>query len=387
MPVVALTDRFCALVKPSVARVDYTDAHTRGLMLRVTPKGAKTFALLFSDVRGERGRLTLGRYPGVSLAQARAMALEALSRAKDGDDPRRARHSTTLRDLLPVYIRLQLKNLRSGKEVERRLIKNVIPIIGDTPLAELHRRDINKVLEPVLARDARVEAARVFENMRAFLRWAVSRGDLDHSPIEGVRKPQTPGPRERVLSDREIAMLWHSLPEALPRVSLVQTIIKLCLLSAQRLGEVAGITPSELDPKQRLWTISAKRSKNKHPHTVPLTEEAFALAEIIAAAGEKVPSDRVGKIIRSAQTHFGMPHWTAHDLRRTVVTRMGELGIAPIVRAHVVNHRTATRAGITLGVYDHYDYAKEKREALNLWATHLDAIVQGGAKVLPMRRA
>ena len=82
MPVVALTDRFCALVKPSVARVDYTDAHTRGLMLRVTPKGAKTFALLFSNARGERGRLTLGRYPGVSLAQARAMALEALSRAK-----------------------------------------------------------------------------------------------------------------------------------------------------------------------------------------------------------------------------------------------------------------------------------------------------------------
>jgi hypothetical protein len=82
-----------------------------------------------------------------------------------------------------------------------------------------------------------------------------------------------------------------------------------------------------------------------------------------------------------------MPHWTAHDLRRTVVTRMGELGIAPIVRAHVVNHRTATRAGITLGVYDHYDYFKEKREALNLWAAHLDAIVHGGAKVLPIRQA
>ena len=201
MPVVALTDRFCATIKPASSRIDYTDSVTRGLMLRVTPKGAKTFALLFSGSRRERGRLTLGRYPGVSLAQARAMALEALSRAKDGDDPRRARHTASLRDLLPAYVRLQLKNLRSGKEVERRLVKNVLPIIGDMPLAELHRRDINRILEPVLARDARVEAARVFENVRAFLRWAVSRGDLDHSPIEGVRKPQTPGPRERVLSD------------------------------------------------------------------------------------------------------------------------------------------------------------------------------------------
>jgi hypothetical protein len=66
---------------------------------------------------------------------------------------------------------------------------------------------------------------------------------------------------------------------------------------------------------------------------------------------------------------------------------MAELGVSPIVLGHVVGHRSVTKAGVTLGVYNHYDYAKEKREALNLWAASLDAIVQGGVKVLPMRRA
>ena len=77
--------------------------------------------------------------------------------------------------------------------------------------------------------------------------------------------------------------------------------------------------------------------------------------------GRSLRAHAVAKTITMAQGRFGLPHWTAHDLRRTALTKMGELGIAPIVRAHVVNHRSATRAGVTLGVYDHYDYAKEKR--------------------------
>ena len=66
---------------------------------------------------------------------------------------------------------------------------------------------------------------------------------------------------------------------------------------------------------------------------------------------------------------------------------MAELGVSPIVLAHVINHRSVTKAGVTLAVYSHYDYAKEKREPLELWADHLAGIVGGGAaKVLPMRR-
>ena len=64
---------------------------------------------------------------------------------------------------------------------------------------------------------------------------------------------------------------------------------------------------------------------------------------------------------------------------------MAELGVSPIVLGHVINHRSVTRAGVTLAVYQQYDYAKEKRQALDLWADRLKAIVgEGGAKVLPI---
>src|SRR5262249_13449348 len=146
----------------------------------------------------------------------------------------------------------------------------------------------------------------------------------------------------------------------------------------------------ELDLDERTWTIPASRSKNKHAHTVPLSNAAM---EVIASAldggylFDNLPGHAVAKTIRLAQERFGIDHWTAHDLRRSAVTNMAKLGVTPIVLGHVINHRSVTKAGVTLAVYAQYDYAKEKREALELWANRLAAIVASGAAVIPMRRA
>ena len=95
-----------------------------------------------------------------------------------------------------------------------------------------------------------------------------------------------------------------------------------------------------------------------------------------------LPAHAVAKTIRKAQERFGIAHWSAHDLRRTAVTRMAELGVSPIVLGHVINHRSVTKAGVTLSVYSQYDYSKEKRAALELWADRLEGIVAGAAKVV-----
>jgi integrase len=387
MPVVSLTDRFVATIKPASVRVDYTDSKIGGLMLRVASSGVKTFALsYYSPGPGrQRARLTLGTYPRVRLADARRMALEALSRVSAGEDPRYG-HTATVNEAVAAYLPQHVRpNLRSAKAVERRLRKNVLPVIGNVSLAELHRRDINRALAPILARGKRIEAGRVFEDVRAFLNWAVARGDLESNPSKGIKKPEGSSPRERVLSDEEIRTLWNMLADALPRSQTVRNVIKLCLLTGQRVGECCGITAGEIDAKKRLWTIPAARSKNKHAHTIPLTDLSLALAELIAA-GDKVPGHAVAKTIRLAQVRFGIGQWTAHDLRRTVATRMAELGILPIVISNVLNHRSVSKASITFAAYAHYSYDKEKREALELWANRLDAIVSGGpAQVLPMR--
>src|SRR5262249_28653028 len=155
-----------------------------------------------------------------------------------------------------------------------------------------------------------------------------------------------------------------------PRSLECQRIIKLCLITAQRVGEVAGMVPAELDLKAREWRLPGVRTKNGHPHVVPLSDLAIEIIkEAMADAGKGAPLFPAGKgslppaavartIVRAHATskerphgRFGIAPWSAHDLRRTALTGMARLGVAPIVLGHVANHRTTTRAGVTLAVY------------------------------------
>jgi integrase len=101
--------------------------------------------------------------------------------------------------------------------------------------------------------------------------------------------------------------------------------------------------------------------------------------DLIGAAPPSISRKHVSDTIYDHQDLFGMERFTAHDLRRTALTKMAELGVAPIVLGHIANHRTTTKAGVTLGVYVQHAYEREKREALELWASRLRAIITGGA--------
>lgn len=391
---VLLTDRFCDRAKSLGAQTDYFDENVSGLALRVSAQGVKTWTLHFGPA-SKRARVSLGRYPSTSLASARALALDAKASIADGRDPRTgATDAMTVSDLVASYIEKHTTALRSADEIKRRLHRNIVPVIGNVKLSELHRRDATRVVDKVAKRNAPTEAMRSFEDLRAMLRWAVSRGDLDHNPIEGMRKPPGSKPRERVLSDEEIRALWNGLPQALARSEQCQRIIKLCLVTGQRVGEVAGMTKAELDLKRGLWNIPGARTKNGHPHSVPLSPLAVELiekgeAECIFANSEgegALPGAAVARTITRAQERFGIAQWSAHDLRRTALTGMAKLGVAPIVLGHIANHRTTTKAGMTLSVYIHHAYEKEKREALELWAERLQGIIAGGSEVVPMRR-
>jgi integrase len=137
--------------------------------------------------------------------------------------------------------------------------------------------------------------------------------------------------------------------------------------------------------------LAGARTKNGHPHQVPLSDLAMSIIEeALAGAGDR---PRLFALLPVAVTRFveradfGIPHWTPHDLRRTALTEMAKLGVEPVVLGHVANHRSATRANITLSIYVKHSYDAEKRRALNLWADRLSAIVGGtGADVAPLRR-
>jgi integrase len=414
LPTIALTDRFCSTTRPLKERVDYFDVTVPGLALRITRDGHRSWSFIFTSPRdGKRARATIGTYPATSLAAARGKALEARGHVQAGNDPRivlagQATAGMTVAGLVEAYLADPEKAaLRSKAEIERRLWKNVVPIIGAVKLGELRRRDVRNVTDAILRRGRKVEATRVFEDVRAIVRWAVEHEYLDANPLDGMAKPAEATSRDRVLTDDEIRTLWIGLPEALPRSVECQRIIKLCLVTAQRVGEVAGMVPAELDLKAREWRLPAERVKNNSAHVVPLSELAIeVIREAMADAGKGAPLFPAGKgslppaavartILRANETgkerplgRFGIAQWSAHDLRRTALTGMARLGVAPIVLGHVANHRTTTRAGVTLAVYSQYSYGTEKRAALDLWADRLTAIVGGGtgADVVPMRR-
>ena len=234
---VQLTDRFCQHAKSQgEPQTDYFDETVTGLALRVTAGGVKAWTLLHGV---PRKRITLGRYPTLSLAAARSLAIEV----KEGHT------AGSVAALAETYLK-SISGNRSASEVERRLRKDALPIIGHIPIRELHRRDITRVIDSKA--DAPIAARRVFEDLRAMVRWAVARGDIDHNPIDGMKGPPISRPRDRVLTDSEIRRLWQRLPE-----TEVGLVIKFCLITGQRIGEVVGLRRAELDLGRRVWNIPA----------------------------------------------------------------------------------------------------------------------------------
>lgn len=375
----------------------------RGLELRVAANGALTWYCHYS-LYGRRGRVNLGGYPRLGLKAAREAAIGARNHVEAGRDPRRefaaaAAGAMTLGQLVERWLAKHVRpNLRSAVEIERRVGRNVTPVIGGVPLTDLHKRDVNRVVDPIIERGRPVEAMRAFEDLRAVLRWGVAEGYLDHSPTEGMRKPGVVAPRERVLTDDEIKTVWNGLSKALPRSTACQRIIQLCLATGQRVGEIAGMRRTELNFMTKTWTIPGNRTKNGHTHIVPLSDLVFGLVQnaladvgagdIIFPAGDgSLGSAAVARTIGRAQElskerpqgRFGIPHWTAHDLRRTMISGLAALGVPPIIAGHIANHRSVTKANVTLAVYTRYSYDAEKRAALDRWAERLEAIVHGNA--------
>jgi integrase len=204
--------------------------------------------------------------------------------------------------------------------------------------------------------------------------------------MEGMKKPAAPRTRARVLNNDEIKALWNNLPTTLAKSKSCQRIIQLCLVTAQRVGEVAGMRRAELDLTRREWQLPGSRTKNGHAHCVALSDLAISIInEALADAGNSpfvfpsnggaLPAMAVARTIIRAQERFGIAQWSAHDLRRTTITNMARLGVPPIVLGHVANHRTTTKAGVMLGVYAHHDYAAECGQALQRWSRHLAEIV------------
>jgi integrase len=222
--------------------------------------------------------------------------------------------------------------------------------------------------------------------------WLVEHRRVATNPVAGL-KVEASRKRDRVLTDAEVVKFWGAVSALRAELGAP---LKLLLLTGQRLSEVTGMRRNELSADSATWSIPGSRTKNKKPHVVPL---APAVRDLIASL-PRIEGDLVFTTTGTAPVNLGSkikhqldrtmgnpPPWRLHDLRRTAVTGMAELGVEPHVIELVVNHLSGTRGGVA-GIYNRSEMMAERRAALERWAAHVHGLVTGAkAKVVTLKRS
>lgn len=386
MPKLKLTTRFVESVKVET-RTDYWDEICRGLVLRVASTGVKSWTCIYTPEEGVKQRVTIGKFPAVTLEAARGKALKIMAQVAEGENPAQAkrvrREAMTVKELASEFVERYAKpGKKTWAEDERMLAVDVIPLIGDRKATGVTKRDILDVVDAKTDAGKMAAARLLFAVLRKMFAWAQERDIVGISPVLGLKAPGKPQSRDRVLSDDELGGLWQAIPAA-EMSEPVKSIFKLLMLTGQRAGEVAGILHGELDFDRALWILPAARSKNGRAHEVPLSDTALGILRsavdrlnepeastpVFSRTGEAIESNAISKAARLKLQILGEA-WTPHDLRRTAATGMAGLGVDPHVVEAALNHVSGFRAGVA-GTYNRHAYAAEKRHALTMWETHL----------------
>jgi integrase len=260
------------------------------------------------------------------------------------------------------------------------------------PIQAIDGHDVWNVIEEA-RRVAPGRSRALFSALSGMFGWLQRHRLMDANPCAGVHRPPAPAARERVLTKEEIRKFW----EACEKLGTpFGPLFKLLLLTGCRLREVAGMVRGELHDDDT-WLIPGSRTKNRRPHLVPLPPLARDLLKgidriencsFVFSTNGKSPVAGWSKIkVRLDALIQPSAAWRLHDLRRTAVTGMAELGIRPDVIELVVNHVSGTRGGIA-GVYNRSELMPERRAALERWSTHVVGIVSGESnKVVSLHRS
>lgn len=394
---------------PLAGRLDYFDttpvADGVSFGLRVS-KGAKTWIALYRHA-GKLKRFTIGRYPELSLKDARERVRPALAEILGGGDPQGDKRAEAAAPAFEVIaLKFIEKHAKTRKRSWRRdleiLERDVLPEWGDRKAHEIRRRDVIDLLEKIADRPAPILSNRTLALVRKIFNWCVEREEvdprlLDANPAAMVRPVGVETQRERVLNTDETRAVWSVLSDPSSRITEpVRLALKLILVTAQRKGEVIGAKWSEFDLATGWWTIPAERAKNGRAHRVPLSELALKILASAKRLSPKSPyvfpsprrkgkcageslvwspilATAVDQAVRKNRESLGLAVWTPHDLRRTAATQMASASISRFVVGKILNH---SDRGVT-GIYDRHSYDFEKRQALDAWGRQLQCIASG----------
>jgi len=385
-------------LRPHAKQRDISDPERRGLVLRIEPSGSKLWLFRYK-FGGKPHRLSLGSYPGMSLALARAEAQahrDLLDRGVDPRTARRARRPSPLSSaatptnkhsvefLAHEFLERHVKpNRRCPEYVERILSRDVLPAWEGRDARTITPREVIELLDGIVARGSGVMANRTASLLAQMFKFGIHRAIIENSPVMLLYRPGgREKPRARAFSEQELKAFLQNLDDAC-RFQRLPHVLRLLLLTLQRRSELALAEWREFDFKQKTWTIPDAHTKAGKGHVLPLTgwaiEELLKLKAmgngarfVLPGADGATPADpkyitrSVARCLKRFKKH-GVAAFTPHDLRRTGRTGLARLGIKVDIAERVLNH---ARERIE-ATYDVHDYIEEKRAALEKWAKYL----------------
>jgi len=383
-----------------------------GLLLRVTPRGVKSFSVIYK-VPGEGGtnfngrlivgsqhRITLGSTPPLELKAAREQARKFIQIAMEGRDPRDdrrqrnlIRHNNKFTAAQKRFIELEIKpKVKAWRTVDSVLRLHVEPQWGERPIQDIRRSDVHELLDQLVERGKVPIAREVRKHLSRFFNWAVDREIIKDSPIHGLKRGDLEKNEEagRALTDAELRYVWFSASGlGYPFGPLYQ----LLLLTGQRRNEWAAASRSEINTEKRWLEVGKARYKSGRDHMVPLSDEAWSIFDslpvwtgndyfIFSTRDGAVPVSGFSKgkrrldaaalsVMRADDPLASLVQYRVHDFRVTCETRLANLGFNQEIRDAVLGH---AKAGLQK-IYNKYGYFEEKKFALAAHAKHITSIV------------
>lgn len=417
MPRIRLDHQTITGLKAPEKPTEYYDSHEKstGLILRLSKAGTKTFAYRY-DVGDKKKRITLGKFPGLSLSAAREKVQKLKVEITDGKDPqaekvrrKREREVTpiTLKDVIAEYKNRHLPTLKeSTRENYKNRIKHILKGEGTKtktqkrgldpaqPIKEITRYQVIDFLDDI-AMTAPVQAQRIQAILSGVFKFAINRGWVAENlaaniNLSGKRIDRDKKWQNKPFSNEEIEMLWYAFSGYSEPTG---SFFKMLLILGQRNAETRKTKWADIDFTNQLWTIPPENTKNGLEHVIPLTPLALeVLDDMKEMNGDKtfvfaspaIPGRPIGGSQKAAQRirerNKILDEFNIHSLRTTVATRMAGLGVPPQVLSKILNHKKPGEGSIITAIYDRYNYEDEKRKALNKWSNELDRILFGNNK-------
>ncbi len=352
----------------------------------------------------QQRRESLGDVRKVKLEDARKIARQRFAQVELGTDPAAERAKAradaaasklTLGVVADLYLAAKKDRQRPSTHGQCKLhLTGHWKALRDHPIDTIKRADVAAALQGITKAHGRTAASRARSNLSALFMWAMGEGVREDNPVIATNNPaEGILSRERVLSDAELQIVWNAC-----RDDDFGRIVKLLILTGCRREEIGGLKRNEVNLDTGIMTVPGTRTKNYREHALTLPAVAIDILKSVPARPDRefFFGVRGGSFCAwsYATLHLHariaeakgqpLPRWTLHDLRRTVRTGMGRLGVAPHIAELVLNHR---KGGVE-AIYDRHKYEREITAALALWADHVLAAVEGrSTQVVPLLRA